>query len=123
MNWKSLLTPREVEVVRCLLEGLTHYQIADRLGLSPDGAKHCLFKFWVRFGVSTRAELLQLISGPDDQEQAGVAVRKPRGPKLNSGAAAAPLDEQPETDKADDLRILPRVTHRQRGNFRYQGSA
>jgi len=54
----NLLTDREVQVVRCLAEGLTNREIADRLKLSRHTIKNYLFHIFDKLGVSSRVELL-----------------------------------------------------------------
>src|SRR5579864_7245952 len=54
----NLLSKREVEVVRCVTEGLTNREIADRLGLSQHTIKNHLFRIFDKLGVSNRIELL-----------------------------------------------------------------
>ena len=54
----SLLSSREAEVVRCVVEGLTNREIADRLGLSQHTIKNHLFRIFDKLGVSNRIELL-----------------------------------------------------------------
>jgi two-component system nitrate/nitrite response regulator NarL len=56
----SLLSKREMDVVRCLAEGLTNREIADRLGLSQHTIKNYLFRVFDKLGVSSRLELLYL---------------------------------------------------------------
>jgi DNA-binding CsgD family transcriptional regulator len=50
------LTPRQEEVARLLSDGLTNGQIAERLGISLDGAKFHVTEVMNRFGVHTREE-------------------------------------------------------------------
>jgi DNA-binding NarL/FixJ family response regulator len=57
-NGMNLLSKREAEVVRCLAEGLTNREIADRLGLSQHTIKNHLFRIFDKLGVSSRIELL-----------------------------------------------------------------
>jgi two-component system, NarL family, nitrate/nitrite response regulator NarL len=54
----NLLSKREVEVVRCLAEGLTNREIAQRIGLSQHTIKNYLFRIFDKLGVSSRVELL-----------------------------------------------------------------
>jgi len=54
----SLLPNRERDVVRCLAEGMSNREIAERLRISPNTVKNYLFKIFDRLGVSSRVELL-----------------------------------------------------------------
>jgi two-component system nitrate/nitrite response regulator NarL len=54
----DLLSKREVQVVRCLAEGLTNREIAQRIGLSQHTVKNYLFRIFDKLGVSNRIELL-----------------------------------------------------------------
>jgi two-component system nitrate/nitrite response regulator NarL len=57
-NGLSLLSKREMDVVRSLAEGLTNREIAQRLGLSQHTIKNYLFRVYDKLGVSSRLELL-----------------------------------------------------------------
>jgi DNA-binding NarL/FixJ family response regulator len=57
-NGINLLSKREADVVRCLAEGLTNREIADRLGLSQHTIKNHLFRIFDKLGVSNRIELM-----------------------------------------------------------------
>ncbi len=57
-NGLNLLSKRELDVVRCLAEGLTNREIAERLGLSQHTIKNYLFRVFDKLGVSNRLELL-----------------------------------------------------------------
>jgi DNA-binding NarL/FixJ family response regulator len=57
-NGTSLLSKRELDVVRSLAEGLTNREIAERLGLSQHTIKNYLFRVFDKLGVSNRLELL-----------------------------------------------------------------
>ncbi len=54
----NLLSKRELEVVRCLAEGLTNREIAEHLKLSQHTIKNYLFRVFDKLGVSSRVELL-----------------------------------------------------------------
>jgi len=54
----NLLSKREAQVVRCLAEGLTNREIAQRMGLSQHTIKNYLFRIFDKLGVSNRVELL-----------------------------------------------------------------
>jgi len=57
-NGLNLLSRREMEVVRCLAEGMTNREIAERLQLSQHTIKNYLFRVFDKLGVSSRMELL-----------------------------------------------------------------
>src|SRR6266540_825374 len=50
------LTPREREVLALIRRGLTNGEIADRLGISLDGAKYHVSQILSKLGVATRDE-------------------------------------------------------------------
>jgi len=54
----KLLSERELQVVRCIAEGLTNREIAGRLKLSQHTIKNYLFRIFDKVGVSSRVELL-----------------------------------------------------------------
>lgn len=56
----SLLSKRELEVVQCLVQGLTNREIAEHIGLSQHTVKNYLFRIFDKLGVSSRVELLFL---------------------------------------------------------------
>jgi DNA-binding NarL/FixJ family response regulator len=73
-NGLSLLSKREMDVVRSLAEGLTNREIAERLGLSQHTIKNYLFRVYDKLGVSNRLELLFMTlsqaNGPQSNRQA-----------------------------------------------------
>jgi len=61
---ESLLSAREIDVVRCLTEGLTNREIAQRLKLTEHTVKNYLFRIFDKLGVSSRVEVvLYALSG------------------------------------------------------------
>ena len=73
-NGLSLLSKRELQVVRSLAEGLTNREIAGRLGLSQHTIKNYLFRVYDKLGVSSRIELLFMtLTQPGSPQPAEVA--------------------------------------------------
>jgi DNA-binding NarL/FixJ family response regulator len=54
----ALLSAREVDVVRCLAEGLSNREIAQRLNLREHTVKNYLFRIFDKLGVSSRVEVV-----------------------------------------------------------------
>jgi DNA-binding NarL/FixJ family response regulator len=54
----ALLSRREQEVVRCVAEGLSNREIAQRLGLTEHTVKNYLFRIFDKLGVSKRVEVV-----------------------------------------------------------------
>jgi DNA-binding NarL/FixJ family response regulator len=52
------LSRRELDVTRCVAEGLTNREIAARLGLTEHTVKNYLFRIFDKVGVSSRVELV-----------------------------------------------------------------
>ena len=79
----SLLSKREQDVVRCVTEGLTNREIADRLGLSQHTVKNHLFRIFDKLGVSNRIELLfstvSYTAAPSPAKQAPDMLTSPYG--------------------------------------------
>ena len=53
---RPLLTPRELEILRALSEGLTNKAVARRLGISAHTVKFHLEAVFAKLGVASRAE-------------------------------------------------------------------
>ncbi len=62
-NSTTLLSAREIDVVRCVAEGLTNRQIAHRLTLTEHTVKNYLFRIFDKLGVSSRVEVLLYVLG------------------------------------------------------------
>ncbi len=56
MRPRVKLTPRQLEVLRLLAEGLTDRQIGERLGISPATARTHVERIRALLGVRTRRE-------------------------------------------------------------------
>jgi DNA-binding NarL/FixJ family response regulator len=88
------LTPlsiREKEVVRCMVEGRTNRQIAEKLLISHHTVKNYIFKIFDKIGVSNRVELVfQVLSAPDDfgVAQPASAQQKALSLAVSSGAGS-----------------------------------
>jgi DNA-binding NarL/FixJ family response regulator len=54
----GLLSKRETDVVRCVAEGLTNREIAERLKLTEHTVKNYLFRIFDKLGVSSRVEVV-----------------------------------------------------------------
>ncbi len=55
---RGLLSKRELDVVRCVSEGMTNRHVASHLGLSEHTIKNYIFRIFDKLGVSNRAELI-----------------------------------------------------------------
>ena len=84
-NGLSLLSKREMDVVRSLAEGLTNREIAERLGLSQHTIKNYLFRVYDKLGVSSRLELLFMT----------LTQASAPGLLARTGASAHELEKQP----------------------------
>ena len=68
----DILTPREWEVLGLLRRDLTNEQIAERLGISLDGAKYHVSQILSKLDVSSREEAAAWRPEDDAAEKAGV---------------------------------------------------
>ena len=82
-NGVSLLSKRELEVVKCLVQGMTNRQIADQMGLSQHTIKNYLFRVFDKLGVSSRTELLFMTLG--QEAESGASVIKELATKIFEG--------------------------------------
>jgi DNA-binding NarL/FixJ family response regulator len=55
---RGLLSRRELDVVRCVSEGMTNREVASHLQLSEHTVKNYIFRIFDKLGVSNRAELI-----------------------------------------------------------------
>lgn len=67
---KSLLTPREEQVVALVADGLTNREAAHELGLSEHTIKKYLLRIFDKLGISTRVELVLYAVSHGEKRQA-----------------------------------------------------
>jgi DNA-binding NarL/FixJ family response regulator len=100
----ALLSRREHEVVRCVAEGLSNREIAQRLGLTEHTVKNYLFRIFDKLGVSKRVEVVLYaysMGGGGEIEKPSVGSN---GKRLASGLGATPpLSQFPSTTGAVGL--------------------
>jgi DNA-binding CsgD family transcriptional regulator len=78
------LSRRERDVAQMLIEGCTHKEIAQRLGLSPNTVRTHIYLLYKRLGVSNRAEMIASV-----QAGGGLSSRPTRRLRPSPGASAA----------------------------------
>jgi two-component system nitrate/nitrite response regulator NarL len=90
----ALLSRRELEVVRCVAEGLSNREIAQRLGLTEHTVKNYLFRIFDKLGVSKRVEVVlyaySLGSVTDITESGNDAHGKKSPPVVSNKVAGTP---------------------------------
>lgn len=64
---QHLLSKREEDVVRLLLDGMQNREIAESLGLSQHTVKNYLFRVYDKLGISTRSELMLYVLTPRER--------------------------------------------------------
>jgi DNA-binding NarL/FixJ family response regulator len=78
-NGDALLSPRELDVVTCLSEGLSNREIAQRLTLTEHTVKNYLFRIFDKLGVSSRIEVvLYALSGSGRARPQPDPIPRPR---------------------------------------------
>jgi DNA-binding NarL/FixJ family response regulator len=90
-NGDALLSARELDVVRCVAEGLSNREIAQRLSLREHTVKNYLFRIFDKLGVSSRVEVVLYALGSQNP-----AVRddaSPAGKKETVSATAGPRND------------------------------
>src|SRR5437899_12377411 len=114
----SLLSKRELEVVRRLAEGLSNREIAERLGLSQHTIKNYLFRVFDKLGVSSRLELLFMTLNhaayfaPAVVENSNGNGSTPRAKdsslkRANGGSSEPHIQKEPATDHVARLHVVP----------------
>lgn len=84
---KALLSARELDVVRCVAEGLTNREIAQRLTLREHTVKNYLFRIFDKLGVSSRVEVVLCALGSGAAQQSSSMLRSRKQPVLASVVA------------------------------------
>jgi DNA-binding NarL/FixJ family response regulator len=89
----ALLSSREMDVVRCVAEGLSNREIAQRLTLREHTVKNYLFRIFDKLGVSSRVEVVLYALGNQGMggrtEPAAGAKKEPAAPA--NGRAESPV--------------------------------
>jgi DNA-binding NarL/FixJ family response regulator len=86
----SLLTARELDVVRCVAEGLSNREIAQRLKLTEHTVKNYLFRIFDKLGVSSRVEVvLYALGNGAGPHPASPAPYRPQHQPISVGKPAA----------------------------------
>lgn len=94
----ALLSARELDVVRCVAEGLSNREIAQRLSLREHTVKNYLFRIFDKLGVSSRVEVVLYALG----NQAPAVKDDP----ANAKKETAPATLASRTDSA--MRMMKR---------------
>jgi|SRR5580700_8287947 two-component system nitrate/nitrite response regulator NarL len=91
-NGDALLSARELDVVRCVAEGLSNREIAQRLSLREHTVKNYLFRIFDKLGVSSRVEVVLYALG----NQGAPSKPEPApNSKKDSSSNNAPRAESP----------------------------
>lgn len=91
-NGDALLSARELDVVRCVAEGLSNREIAQRLSLREHTVKNYLFRIFDKLGVSSRVEVVLYALGnqnPVKDDTAAAAKKETVGAGVASRTDAA----------------------------------
>ena len=91
-NGGSLLFAREIDVVRCVAEGLTNREVAERLKLTEHTVKNYLFRIFDKLGVSSRVEVVLYALGTGAPRGSGpLPNRRQSQPAAVSPRSASPM--------------------------------
>jgi DNA-binding NarL/FixJ family response regulator len=89
-NGDALLSTRELDVVRCVAEGLSNREIAQRLTLREHTVKNYLFRIFDKLGVSSRVEVVLYALGNQAPNHNAEALG---GSKKDASATSPPTAE------------------------------
>ena len=98
----GLLSARETDVVRCVAEGLSNREIAQRLKLTEHTVKNYLFRIFDKLGVSSRVELVLYAFRNGSASEAS--------PIPSSRRLARPVDISPRLVSNDPVMIRKTAT-------------
>jgi DNA-binding NarL/FixJ family response regulator len=90
----ALLSRRELEVVRCVAEGLSNREIAHRLGLTEHTVKNYLFRIFDKLGVSKRVEVVLYAYSMGSGAETGKPIASSNEKKLPSMGGTPPTLSQ-----------------------------
>jgi two-component system, NarL family, nitrate/nitrite response regulator NarL len=89
------LSARETDVVRCVAEGLTNREIAERLKLTEHTVKNYLFRIFDKLGVSSRVEVVLYALGSGDSRVAGSVNSKKNSPVSRKSSDSKTSEKKP----------------------------
>ena len=92
---RSLLSKRELDVVRCVSEGMTNKEIASHLTLSEHTVKNYIFRTFDKLGVSNRAELVLYAINHGCTQPPGAPVWCEQCTATRIEAPAPPVESRP----------------------------
>ena len=87
----SPLSARESDVVRCVAEGLTNREIAQRLKLTEHTVKNYLFRIFDKLGVSSRVEVVLYALNGEARTIAHQSGRKSQSATGRKSAGTVPV--------------------------------
>jgi DNA-binding NarL/FixJ family response regulator len=90
-NGHALLSARELDVVRCVAEGLSNREIAQRLTLREHTVKNYLFRIFDKLGVSSRVEVVLYALGGRGSVRKDARLSTPKK-ETTSAMLAGPRD-------------------------------
>jgi DNA-binding NarL/FixJ family response regulator len=100
------LSTRETDVVRCVAEGLTNREIADRLKLTEHTVKNYLFRIFDKLGVSSRVEVVLYALGSGDSRVSG-----PVSGKKSTGGTRKNSESKSPEKKTSEAAMVRRAGH------------
>jgi len=96
----GLLSARETDVVRCVAEGLTNREIAQRLKLTEHTVKNYLSRIFDKLGVSSRVEVLLYAVRDANQQRPSTA------PASRRRSQPVPISPRPASQARGKIQTL-----------------